>query len=566
MTRHWLSARTGRRRTHVAALAAAAIAVGVLAACSSSPSASPSTSSGPSGTVTGTFGSGASFVADFNPFSPSAEDPTYGMIYEPLMFFDTAKAGTVDPWLATSYSWGSGGKSITFQLRHGVEWNDGTAFTASDVAYTFNLIKSNSALNQYGLPIASATASGPYTVTVSFTSSVYTDLYYIAGKVDILPQHIWSKITDPATWTDPNPVASGAYTVSKVTPQVLELTANRHYYLPGLPKVKTYEFLTYSGNTTMDAAVEGGTLGWSGAYIPNINKLYTARNPKDALVDLPLATDFLIPNMVKGPTTSLAVREAISDAIDRGFISQSVYNGYAPASNPEGLLLPNFKDVASPATLSGSFGGANPAESKSILTAAGYKMQSDGVFNTPSGTPLNIDVKVVTGYTDYLSILQILVPELKAAGINLTVTTEAYSVWSSDQDTGNFQLLISNAGYTPVPYSYYYSLLDSAVTKPLGTSESVGDFGRYDNATVNSLLNTIAGATDTTTQDNAFYQIESIFAAQLPDIPLFDAQDEIEFDGTMVTGYPTSSDPYAGAAIWLSPDNGWVADRLVPAS
>jgi peptide/nickel transport system substrate-binding protein len=565
MTRHWLSARTGRR-ARLTALAAAVVAVaGVLAACSSSPGGGTA-ASGPSGTVTGSFGSGANFVADFNPFSPGAQDPTFGMIYEPLMFFDTAKAGSVNPWLATSYSWGEGGKSVTFQLRHGVKWDDGTAFTSSDVAYTFNLIKSNSALNQYGLPIAGVTTSGPDTVTITFTSSVYTELYYIAGRVDIVPEHIWSKISDPATWTDPNPVGTGAYTLSKLTPQVLELTANRHYYLPGLPKVKTYEFLTYSGNTTADAAIEGGTLGWASAYIPNINKLYTARDPKYALVDIPLATDVLIPNMAKGPTTSLALREAISDAIDRGYISQSVYNGYAPATNPEGLLLPDYKDVASPATLSGSFGGADPAKSKSILTAAGYKMQPDGVFAAPSGSPLNIDVKVVTGYTDYLSVLQILVPELKAAGINLTVTTEAYSVWASDQDTGNFQLLMSSSGYTPSPYSYYYNMLDSAVTQPLGTSESVGDFGRYDNATVNGLLLTVAGTTDSATQDAAFHQIESIFAAQLPDIPLFAAQDEIEFNGNMVTGYPTSSDPYAGPPNWLESDNGWVADRLAPAS
>ena len=558
--------RHSRARTLTGFAAAVAVAV-MLAACSSSSSSNTpsSTSSGPSGTVTGSFGSGASFTADFNPFSPSAQDPTYGMIYEPLMYFDTAQAGTVDPWLATSYAWSGGGKSLTFQLRHGVKWNDGVAFTSADVAYTFNLIKSSTALNQFGLPVASVTASGPYAVTINFTAPVYTDLYYIAGRVDILPQHIWSKITDPATWTDPHPVGTGAYTVSKVTPQVLELSANPHYYQAGLPKVKTYEFLTYSGNTTMDSAVEGGTLGWSGAYIPNINNLYTAKNPKYALVDIPLATDFLIPNMAKGPTTSLAVREAISDAIDRSYISQSVYNGYASPSNPAGLLLPNFKNIASPATLGNSFGGANPAKSKSVLTAAGYKMQSDGTFSSPSGTPLNIDVKVVTGYTDYDSILQILVPELKAAGINLTVTSEAYSVWSTDQDTGNFQLLISNAGYTPIPYAYYYSLIDSAVTKPVGTSESIGDYGRYDNPKVDSLLNTIAGTTDTATQASAFYQIESIFAAQLPDIPLFNAQDEIEFNGNMVTGYPTLSDPFAAPAIWLSPDNGWVADRLAPA-
>ena len=137
-------------------------------------------------------------------------------------------------------------------------------------------------------------------------------------------------------------------------------------------------------------------------------------------------------------------------------------------------------------------------------------------------------------------------------------------MWSTDQDTGNFQLLLSNAGYTPIPYSFYYSLLDSAVTKPIGTSEAVGNFGRYNNPQVDSLLSTIAGTTDTATQNQAFYQIESIFKSQLPDIPLMEAQDEIEFNGNSVSGWPTLSNPWAAPAIWLSPDNGWVAARLSP--
>jgi peptide/nickel transport system substrate-binding protein len=560
MTRHWVS--TKQRRRGLLSAVAAIAAVTALAACGSSGS---QPASGPSGIVTGSFGNGATFTADFNPYSPSAEDPTFGMIYEPLMFFDTAKAGTVDPWLALSYAWSNGGSSITFQLRHGVKWNDGKPFTSADVAYTFNLEKSNSALNNYGLPLAGATTSGPYTVTINFTRPVYTDLYYIAGKVDILPQHIWSKITDPTTWADPHPVGTGAYMVSKVDPQVLELTANPHYYFAGLPKVKEYEFLTYSGNTTGDAAVMSGSLDWAGDYIPNVTKLYTDKNKNYKLVDIPEAVDFLIPNMLKGPTTSLAVREAISDAIDRSYISQSVYNGYAPPSDPAGLLLPNYDSIASSAASADTFGGADPAKSQAILKAAGYKMGPNGIFDSATGQPLNINVKVVTGYTDYDSILQILQPELKAAGINLTVTSEAYSVWSTDQDTGNFQLLISNAGYTPIPYSYYYSLIDSAVTKPIGTSESIGDYGRYSSPKVNSLLNTIAATTNTAAQDSAFAQIESIFAAQLPDITLFDAQDEIEFNGNSVTGFPTTSTPFAGAAIWLSPDNGWVAARMSPA-
>jgi len=545
---------------------AAVAAAGVLAACGSSGgnSGSGTSSTGPRGTVTGSFTS-APYVADFNPFNPGyVAAVTNGMVYEPLMFFNTAVAGSVQPWLATSYAWGAGGTSLTFSLRHNVTWTDGKAFTSADVAFTFNLIKSNSALNQYGLPIVSATANGPYSVTITFTQPVYTDLYFIAGKLMMLPQHIWSTVKDYTTWTNPHPVGTGAYTVTKVTPQVLIATANPHYYLPGLPKVKTYQFLVYTTNTTADAAIESGQLGWSGGFIPNINQTYLAKDPKYHLVDIPLSVDYLIANMKKGPTTSLALRQAVSAAIDRNYISKSVYDGYAPPTDPEGLLMPNLQNIASPETKADSFGAPAPAQSKQILQAAGYKLGSNGMFSTPSGQPLSVDVKVVSGWTDYLSILQILGPELKAAGINMTVTQEAYSVWTTDQDTGNFQFLLSNAGYTPVPYSFYYNLLASAVTKPLGTAETIGNFGRYSNTTVDGLLNTIASTTDSATQNQAFYQIESIFKSQLPDIPLMEAQDEVEFNGNVVTNFPTTTNPWAGAATWLNPDDGWVAARLTP--
>jgi peptide/nickel transport system substrate-binding protein len=560
MKRHCLFRRVWFKRVTLATAVIAAAAT--LAACGGGSSGGGG-GNGASGTVTGFFTS-APYVADFNPFSPGyIAAVTNGMVYEPLMFFDTAQSGNVQPWLATGYSWGSGGKSITFALRHNVTWNDGKPFTSSDVAFTFNLEKSSSALNAYGLPISNVTTNGPYSVTINFSQAVYTDLYYIAGKTMILPQHVWSTIKNLTTWTDPKPVGTGAYMVQKVSPQVLTVTANPHYYMPGLPKVKTYDFVVYTSNNTADAAIESGQTDWSGGFIPNINQTYLSKNSKYHLVDIPLSVDYLIPNMVKGPTTSLALRQAVSASLDRNYMSQTVYNGYAPPTNPEGLLLPDYKNVASPATLSDTFGGADPAKARQLLQAAGYTMGSNGYFEK-NGQELTVDIKVVSGFTDYLSLLQIIQPELKAAGINTTITQEAYSVWTSDQFTGNFQFLMSNAGYTPVPYSFYYNLLDSAVAKPIGTAETIGNFGRYHNPTVDSLLNQIAATTNTSVQNQAFYQIESIFKQQLPDIPLMEAQDEVEFNGNTVTNFPTTSNPWAGAATWLNPDCGWVASHLAP--
>jgi peptide/nickel transport system substrate-binding protein len=544
-------------RVRAIAATATVAAAGLLAACGSSSgsgsASAGSSKSGPTGILTVATGATA-YPDDFNLYSPNAEDATNGMIYEPLFFYDTAKAGDIKPWLGTSYAWSAGGKTLTVQLRHGVKWTDGKPMTSADVVFTFDQALHTTALNKFGLPLASVSANGTYGVKINFTKPAYTDAYYALGRVEILPQHVWQSIKNPATFLNQHPVGTGAYTVTKFSPQAFELTANPHYYMPGLPHFKTVRFLSYSGNTTLDAAISAGQLDWSGAFIPNIKKTYLAKDPKFVVSDIPLATTFLVPNMATGPTTKLAIRQALSAAVNRSFISNTVYDGYAPASNPEALITPNYNSVLDPKLAQATFASSGAAAAKHILTQAGI------------ATPLKLTVKMVAGYTDYLSDLQIIQQELKPAGIDLSIDQEAYTAFISDQDNGNFQLLMDSFGYTPDPWSYYYSLLDSTIAPAIGKADTVGNFGRYHNAQVDSLLSQIGGTTDATTQKTAFEKIENIFTQAVPLIPLWESQDEIEFNGHFVSNIPTVSNPYGAPAVYIQPDMGWIAARLVPAS
>ena len=104
-----------------------------------------------------------------------------GLIYEPLYQFDLANPTKQYPWLATAYKWGNDGKAITFTIRTGVKWSNGTALTPADVAFTYDYIKKNTAINLDGLDITSVTTSGD-TVTVNFPTAQYTNLENIAGR------------------------------------------------------------------------------------------------------------------------------------------------------------------------------------------------------------------------------------------------------------------------------------------------------------------------------------------------------------------------------------------------
>ncbi|HMD94973.1 MAG TPA: ABC transporter substrate-binding protein, partial [Trebonia sp.] len=105
----------------------------------------------------------STITQDFNPFATTAAPygmGATGLMYEPLYQFDLANPAVSYPWLATAYTWGDGGKSITFTIRPGVKWNNGTPLTPADVVFTYQLTQKYPAINLGGLKISSATSSG----------------------------------------------------------------------------------------------------------------------------------------------------------------------------------------------------------------------------------------------------------------------------------------------------------------------------------------------------------------------------------------------------------------------
>ncbi len=66
------------------------------------------------------------FPQSFNPFITSTYSGYVNhLIYEPLYMINYAKLQP-EPWLATAYNWSNGGKTITFKIRPGVMWSNGT--------------------------------------------------------------------------------------------------------------------------------------------------------------------------------------------------------------------------------------------------------------------------------------------------------------------------------------------------------------------------------------------------------------------------------------------------------
>lgn len=202
------------------------------------------------------------------------------------------------------------------------------------------------------------------------------------------------------------------------------------------------------------------------------------------------------------------------------------------------------------------------SKAKSTLQGAGYTMGSNGYF-AKDGKELTLTIQVPSGYTDYVQALQIMVQELKSAGINLVVQGESVNAWTSNFYNGKFQLLMTYQGFTSSPYVYYKTIIGSEGLPPVGQENTVGNQGRYTNPEVDTLLQQIASTPSTSTQQPSFYKLQQIFASNLPVIPLFQQQNEGTFNGNHISGFPTAANPYASSGQ-QQPNVGWVAMHLVP--
>ncbi len=529
-------------RRGLVSLAAVATVCGGLAACSSSPSTHTSTT-GAAPTLVMESSPESTITQAFNPFL--ATQAAYGMgatglIYEPLIEFDLAAPPKYYPWLATSYAWGNGGKQITFTIRSGVKWSNGTPFTPADVAFTFNMVKKTAAINLGGLTISSVSTSGNK-VTLTFPTPQYTNLQQIAGQA-IVPESIWSKVSNPATFTDPNPVGTGPFKLGTFTSQGFTLIKSPHYWQPSKVAVPKVYFPVYTSNTGALSALFAGQIDWTGNFIPGLKKNFVNTNPAyHHYWEAPGATNSLMPNLTKWPTNQLPVRQAISLAINRQLIATEGEAGLEnPVLNATGLTLPTFAAWASPVQNMTVSPSAQPAAAKAVLKKAGYKLNSSGFFEK-NGKVVSITITDPAAYTDYAQDDAIVAQELRAAGIDATFSGQAVTTWAADVADGNFQLTMhwGNGGLTP------YTMYDGWLNSSLATGNSAtGDYERLKAPAIDAALGKLAGASTVAQQTAALAPIAKYVAANLPIIPTTTASEWFEYNSQHYVGWPTQQNPY----------------------
>jgi peptide/nickel transport system substrate-binding protein len=572
-------------------LTALTVAGLLAAACSSSTSSGGGTaaSKGGSGTtLTIADESGGTWSCDFNPFNGNDEWFGFGPVYEPLSFVNNLAPqplapSAVKPWLATSYSWNSSYTRLTFTIRPGVKWSDGTPFTAADVAFTFNMLKAHHSLdlesvwNNVGGPLTAVSATGNKVVmTLDKPSPLY--FYNIADQVAIVPQHIWSKVANPVTFNDKNPIGTGAYTMHSCNPQNIVYKANPHYYQPGLPKIKTVNFPAYLSNPPCNAALASGADAWGSQFVPDIQTAYLAKDPKDFhTYSPPVASVSIVINLALGKSSPLSnplVRQAMAYAIDRPKASQIGEGGQEPPANQTDIITAADKGPygslydASQAAAYGNAYAYNPGKAVALLKQAGYTKVVGGARENSAGQKLSFSLVNNGGYSDWVATLQdVVIPELSAVGIQVKLDDLSQTSYEDALYTGKFQLGYYAQTGGPGPFYEMRQWLFSGNTAPIGQTAST-NYERYSNKGTDALINEYQATapSDTAKLASILDQLQLVMLKDVPIIPVTGQVDWYQWDTAHLTGWPTPPHWYAQPAQYAYPDWGQVLLHLTPKS
>ena len=494
-----------------------------------------------------------SWVRNFEPLNPVSvcRWPTKGAIYEPLYIYNPIKTDWT-PWLATGYSWQEDNKKLLFTIRSGVQWSDGQPFSAHDVAYTFNLTKQFPALDtrNYWDYLESVVAVSDTEIEANFNRVYVPGFDAIAGTY-IIPKHVWSKLEDPLTFSNPNPIGTGPFTeILRFNSQVWELGKNHNYWQTGKPYIEKLIFPTFSNNEQTTLALLSGNLDWAGAFIPAIDRIYVDKDPEHHHYWFRNTghSTFLLTNTKDPVLSDVSVRKAISYAIDREqVVKVGMYNYTTPAhvTSLSGSMAkwhsPEIKNKEN--WVSFDLNKAN-----ALLDNAGFEWINEEERIKPDGSLLEFDIIVVSGWSDWVRSAQVITQNLNKVGIKVNVRTYDFGAWIARMQQGNFEMAIGWADKGSTPYNLYKSMMFSGYVKPIGQTADL-NWHRFGLEEADVLFKEFEQTSDEERIKNIISNLQHLFIENVPSIPLFAELSWAENNSKYFTNFPSEENPYGPLSV-----------------
>ncbi|WIB33376.1 ABC transporter substrate-binding protein [Curtobacterium sp. MCSS17_005] len=473
------------------------------------------------------------FDRNFNPYIANARTASKWM-YEPLIEVNPLD-GKRNPWLASAWSQPDA-KTIDMTIRSGVEWSDGSPFSAKDVVFTFDLLKKFPAMDVKGAwqHIKSIEQDGDHVVFHLKSEDVPS--LTIIGQTYILGEDHWGGVEDPTTWRDPNPVGTGPFVLGNYTDQQYSMNKNPKYWQAD--KIAIKHLILPATNTQLDTVTRG--YDWAYSFISDVKGTWGAASKTNEWWFPAGGVIGLIPNLTKAPYNDVNVRRGISLALDRDAIAETASEGNLSAAGQTGLILPNQERYLNPDIPDKGMITQDTKAALASLEKSGYTVQGGKVVK--DGKQLAITIMTANGYSDWLRAAQEVRRELTAIGIKVTIQAPQPAGYQQNINNGTFDMAMGGMGNGDV-YQAFNSLLSSEFYQPVGKS-TVNNYERYKDADTQKLLDEYKATTDTAKQQEILDQLQQTVYDELPVIGMYYGGLWGLFNTGKFVGWPSAKDPY----------------------
>ena len=404
------------RRNFLKVAGVSAAALG-LAACGGSKSGSTATSGSTAGSTAGGVNT-AGFTVQYGS-NPETLDPalnsaidganTIITIFEPLLLIN--ENNEVVGGQAESWETSEDGLTWTFTMRDGLKWSDGTDLNAKDFEYSFKrMVDPNTAApyaetclgmidgfedaagfpdadgnptaepNPDALNVKASDDGKTLTIVLSYPCSYFDKMAAFATMSPV--QQATVEANGDAWCTSPDTfVSNGPYMITDWTPSERIVLTKNPNYVGGWDSSKivsdTITLLLLEDSSASYAAYNSGEAQLiKDVPTDEIPSLTKAEDGGDFYVDTILGTYYVSLNLQRDAFKDAKVRKALSLAIDRDYVANTIMQGtYSAADSIVGPGIVDesgyFHDNGNAPYISADY-EANLAEAKKLLEEAGY--------------------------------------------------------------------------------------------------------------------------------------------------------------------------------------------------
>ncbi len=453
-------------------------------------------------------------------------------LFETLLIID--QDNKVQPGQAEKYEVSPDGLTWTFTMRDGLKWSDGTELNAKDFEYTFKRIADTNVAAPYAetvigmiegykdaidsknpekLNVKASEDGKTLTIKLAYPCS-YFDKIVAFGTMSPVQKATVEKNGDSWATKPETYVCNGPYTITEWTPSEKIVCKKNENYKGGWDSSKIVNdkltFLLLEDSSASYTAYTGGTAQLI-KDVPTEEISTLKKDKKDEFnVDPILGTYYLSMNLNKAPFNNKNVRKALSLAIDRDYVANTVMQGtYTPAYNyvgtgvddvDPGKFLENSKAANGGKTYISEDYKANLEEAKKALAEAGYP-EGKGF---PTITYSTND----TGY--HKALAEYLQQVYKDLGITMNIDIVDWSSFTPKRRAGEYEM--ARNGWV-MDYNDASNMIE------LFVSSNGNNDGKYNNPAFDKAMNDSKVA-DKTAHFAALHEAEKIVSEDYGFIPV----------------------------------------------